>query len=199
VDSGETADVFGSATLYVTTDYSYIKYIDRGFESKTYDVQAGEMVIANKTGSLYRRKNVSISENTADASLLENTAWEEVTTADENSYSASMVFFMAVAADFSTMDAAKVKQNKLTGEYRYKDDTVDEVFGTLLGFPEKSASAYYSFNVGLAPEIRYEVSAEKDKRKAMVYSSMTLKYSALNATKVELPKSLAKLLTVKEA
>lgn len=188
----KTENIFYNTTVSSNAKYAHVTEVARYTGAREVEMQVSEYFLV-KTGEskIYKRNNTTMATSDSDDEILDKATWSLVT---EGNLTETMFgsFIEMFGGEMSAVEEKKVAHNKLTGEYSFTDaDTVKSLKEA--GFLADTIKVDYSFNVGKAPTLTYVVQGETKGRAKTVYMTASVNYSCLNATIVDLPKSLTKL------
>lgn len=171
----------GTAAGVVYTDaaYTYVKYTTRTIDDRATKVESVEYVLVKETGTVYTRTNPSpYTETPGDSMFSDVSTWK---------YSGTS-FEIPSFLDLTGVFASVSEDNKVyitpTGEYKFNAAPLPE-----------GAEGVCKFTVGYCPTVRYTVTTEGTKEAGGdSTTTVALKYSNLNNTKIELPASLTEVI-----
>lgn len=186
-----TNNVLYNTTVCANKKYARLTETVRYTGARETTIQINEYVLVKSSKAVYKRSNPTLTTSAADDEILDTATWS-LATEYELTNTAFVSFVKELKDQMSAVESGKVSHNKLTGEYTFTDEASVETMKAA-GCVADTIKADYSFNVGSAPTVAYEMQGETKKRTQSVYGTAEIKYSSLNATTVELPETLVKL------
>ena len=187
-----TENILYNTTVSSNAKYAHITEVARYTGAREVEMRISEYFLV-KTGEskIYKRNNTTMTTSDSDDEILDKATWSLVT---EGNLTETMFgsFIEMLGSKMSAVEEKKVAHNKLTGEYTFSDGEHVAAMKEA-GFLKDTIKVDYSFSVGKAPTINYVMQGEKKDRAVSAYMTASVNYSCLNATIVDLPKSLTKL------
>lgn len=182
-DETETVvQTYTDGVIYTDASYTYVKYTTRMTDDRAVSVGSVEYALVKESGAVYVRTNPTpYTETAGDQALLDGSKWEVASVSSDMLFPS---FISIVPSVFGSVSEENKVYITPTGEYYFADASAVE-----------GAEGECRFTVGLCPTVRYTMSADMSDAGMAGVLTISMQYSNLNNTQVDIPDSLAEILT----